>query len=324
MRSLQQPRPEEPSTGPDVQRPWTSRSLGSAFQHQIFYTLIRIFGRQGAYFVLYFVVAWYVLLRPSVRKRCGFYLKRRFPSRNGFQRLWDAYRLSLELGKVLVDRAVFGILGPEKLRCSLTGQETLRALLAEGHGLILVTAHAGSWQLSMASLVNLRAPVSLLIHREPGDVDRHFFEHGEQQLPYRIIDPIGYLGGMLEMLQVLKTGEVLCIMGDRVMGGEGSALAVDFLGGPIRIPFSPYKLASATGAPIAVIFPHKSGPDSYALQVARIIRVPENLGRLAAGYQPYADEYAACLEEFVTEYPYQFFNYFDMWTPPPPRPDPGK
>lgn len=324
MGSMKRTLPERAGDGPDGQRPWTSRSLGSEFQHQIFYTLIRVFGRRGAYLVLYFVVAWYVLLRPSVRKRSSFYLNRRFPGRKVFQRLWDAYCLSLELGKVLVDRAVFGILGPEKLQCSLSGQETLRAILAEGRGLILVTAHAGSWQLSMASLVHLQVPVTLLIHREPGDVDRHFFEHGEQQLPYRIIDPIGYLGGTLEMLQVLKAGEVLCIMGDRVMGGEGSTLAVDFLGGAIRVPFSPYKLASATGAPIAVIFPHKSGPDSYAVQVARIIRVPENLGRSAKGYQSYADEFASSMDAFVAEYPYQFFNYFDMWTPPPPRTDPAE
>lgn len=304
-----------------AQRPWTSRSIGSAFQHQIFYALIRAVGRKGAYFALYFTVAWYVIFRPSVRKRSNFYLHRRFPTRNAFQRLKDAYCLSLELGKVLVDRAVFGILGPDKLRCSLSGQGQLRSILAEGRGLILVTAHAGSWQLSMASLVNLRAPVSMLIHREPGDVDRHFFEHGEQELPYRIIDPIGYLGGTLEMMQVLKAGEVLCIMGDRVMGGEASALTVDFLGGPIRIPFSPYKLASATGAPIAVIFPHKSGPDSYALRVAGIIHVPEHLGRQADAYVPYAKEYIRALEEFVAEHPYQFFNYFDMWTQPPSRPD---
>lgn len=313
--------PAKPRAGQDVQRPWTSRSLGSAFQHQIFYALIRVFGRRGAYFVLFFVVGWYVIFRPSVRRRSSFYLNRRFPGQNPLRRLWNAYCLSLELGKVLVDRAVYGILGPEKLRCSLSGRDQLLSILAEGRGLILVTAHAGSWQLSMASLVNLQAPVTLLIHREPGDVDRHFFEHRDQELPYRIIDPIGYLGGTLEMLQVLKSGEVLCIMGDRVMGGEGSALSVDFLGGPIRVPFSPYKLASATGAPIAVIFPHKSGPDSYALQVARIIRVPENLGRASGAYTSYANEFAQSLEAFVAEYPYQFFNYFDMWTQPPPRPD---
>jgi predicted LPLAT superfamily acyltransferase len=126
------------------------------------------------------------------------------------------------------------------------------------------------------------------------------------------------------MLQVLKKGEVLCIMGDRVMGGPGSSVLVDFLGSPVSFPFSPYKLASATAAPIAVIFPHKSGHDSYVLHVARVIRVPGHLGRSPAAYRPYALEYARALEGFVQDHPFQFFNFFDMWTAlPPSSPEPN-
>ena len=294
-------------------RPWTARSLGSAFQHRIFYCLIQVGGRRAAYLLLQLVVAWYVLFSATVRQRSSFYLARRFPGRTGWQRLCDCYQLCLGLGTVLVDRAVLGILGPAQLSCSLAGRDTLTALLAEGHGLILVTAHVGSWQLGMASLTKLETPVALLIHREPGDVDRHFFEHGQQEAPWRIIDPTGFLGGTLEMLQVLKDKETLCIMGDRVMGGKGSQVAVHFLGGEIAVPFSPYKLASATAAPIAVVFPYKTDHDSYALQVARIIRVPENLGRAASAYQPYAEEYAQTLTDFVQEHPFQFFNFFDLW-----------
>ncbi|MCE1229358.1 MAG: lysophospholipid acyltransferase family protein [Firmicutes bacterium] len=294
-------------------RTWTSRSLGSEFQHRIFYALISVAGRRGAYFALYFVVAWYVLLRPSVREKASFYLQRRFPSHRGWRRLWDTYCMSLELGKVLVDRAVLGILGPEKIHSVLTSEAQLRALLAEGKGLVLVMAHAGSWQLSMANLANLRASVSLLIHREPGDVDRHFFEHGRQTFAFRIIDPTGYMGGMLEMYQVLKAGEVLCIMGDRVMGGPGSHVGVNFLGGEIRVPISPYKLASSSGAPIAVIFPHKTGPDRFQVKLATVIRVPEHLGRRVEAFRPFAQAFSHALEEFVAEHPYQFFNFFDMW-----------
>ena len=284
--------------------------------------MIRLGGRQWAYFILVFVVAWYVLFRPSVRKRCNFYLARRFPGANAFRMLLNSYRLSLALGKVLVDRAVLGILGPHMLNCDLSGREVLQALVAEGKGLILVTAHVGCWQLGMASLDMLHVPINLLLHREEGDVDRHFFEHGDQAPPYRIIDPNGYLGGTLEMLQVLNNHEVLCIMGDRVLGGKGSTVAVDFLGGAVHVPFSPYKLASATGAPIAVLFPHRSGQDSYVLMVGRIIRVPENLGRGSSAYRPYAEHYIQALEKFVRDHPFQFFNFFDMWTTPHTEPDP--
>lgn len=294
-------------------RQWSSRSIGSNWQHYIFYTLIRLGGKQLAYALLLVVVLYYVLFRPEVRNRSGHYLKRRFPGHTPLFRLWDSYLLSLGIGRILVDRAVLGILGAGRLDISLKGKAALAELLAEGRGLIMVTAHVGCWQLAMSSLSALDTQVNLLIHREEGDLDRHFFEHGGDKPPYRIIDPAGYLGGTLEMLQVLKNGELLCIMGDRSMGGEGGIVSVDFLGSPVKLPFSPYKLASATGAPVAVVFPYKNESGGYALQVAKIIRVPENLGRAADAYLPYAREFVAALELFVAENPYQFFNFYDMW-----------
>ncbi len=293
---------------------WSSRSIGSNWQHNVFYTLIRCGGKQMAYTLLLFVVLYYTLFRPSVRKRSSHYLKRRFPGRNPLFMLWDSFLLNLGIGRTLVDRAILGILGPDSLKLSLEGKSELTELLNEGRGLVMVTAHVGCWQLAMSSLSALDTQVNLLVHRDEGDLDRHFFEHGGNKPPYRIVDPAGYLGGTLEMLQVLKNGEILCIMGDRNMGGDSGTVSVDFLGGPVKVPFSPYKLASATGAPVAVIFPFRDKSGGYALHVAKIIRVPENLGRSAHAYIPFAREFIGALEQFVSENPYQFFNFYDMWT----------
>jgi lauroyl/myristoyl acyltransferase len=228
--------------------------------------------------------------------------------------LWDSYLLSLGIGRTLVDRAILGILGPGSLKLSLEGKSELADLLNEGRGLVMVTAHVGCWQLAMSSLSALDTQVNLLVHRDEGDLDRHFFEHSGDKPPYRIVDPAGYLGGTLEMLQVLKNGEIICIMGDRNMGSDSGTVSVDFLGGPVTLPFSPYKLASATGAPVAVIFPFRDKSGDYALHVAKIIRVPENLGRSAHAYIRFAREFIVVLEQFVSENPYQFFNFYDMWT----------
>ena len=291
-------------------RAWSSRSFGSRFQHWIFYAVIGRFGRGAAQALLRLVVLWYVGFRPSVRGRTGPYLRRRFPGRGAFGRLRDSYRLSLAFGKVLVDRAALGILGPGPGPAP-EDRVRLQALLAEGRGLILVTAHVGAWQGAMANLAGLEVPVSLLIHRDGGDVDKQFFEHRPGAPPFTLLDPGGYLGSTLEMLQVLNQGGVLCIMGDR---GQGAGtVPVDFLGAPVPLPFSPYKLASATGAPIAVIFPLDC-QGRTPLQLARVIRVPGHLGRSAAAYRPYAQQFCQALEAFVEEHPYQFFNFYDMWT----------
>jgi predicted LPLAT superfamily acyltransferase len=148
-------------------------------------------------------------------------------------------------------------------------------------------------------------------------VEKYFFEHREGGPPFRVLDPAGPLGSMIGMVQALDQGGVLGIMGDRVMSEPG-ALAVTFLGGGIQVPFSPYRLAAATGAPIAVLLAHDAGGAVPVLELARVIRVPDGLGRRPEAYLPYAQEFAQVLEAYVAEHPYQFFNFYDLWAAPAP------
>lgn len=294
-------------------RQWTSRSVGSKVQHNIFYAIIRFGGHRAAYALLNCVALYYTLFRPAIRKKADPYLTRRFKTQNPFRKLFNAYRIYVGLGKALIDRAALGIKGPEHMRIECPDRDVLKDLIGEGRGLVLLTAHVGCWQAAMSALDSLNTPVSLLLHREEGDVDLHYFEHNGGRAPFSIIDPEGYLGGVLEMMGALKRGEVLSIMGDRVFGDTRGTLPADLLGSPVRVPLSPFKLGSATGAPIAVLFSHKSGPDSYELTVEDVMRVPREAGRPEEMFRPYAARFARCLESYVERHPYQFFNFFDMW-----------
>ncbi len=296
-------------------RRWTSRSVGAPWQHRFFYLLIRLGGRRAAYLFLYFVAAYYVLFRPDQRRKCDFYLRRRFPGTGPWGQLVHAWRMILALGRVLIDRAVVGILGPGAADPALEGKQELLDLVAGGQGVILMGAHVGCWQTAMAALRLLDVPVSLLMQHEEGDVDRHFFEHSGGPFPFRIIDPRGYLGGTLEMLAVLKQGEILAVMGDRVQGSEHNTLTVRFLGATVRFPLAAYRLAAATGAPIGVLLSAKTGFETYRIRLAGVIRVAPGCGRRGQDFAPYAQRYACILEEYVRAYPYQFFNFFDLWEP---------
>jgi predicted LPLAT superfamily acyltransferase len=292
---------------------WTSRSIGSNFQHNIFYFLIRYGGRGASYALLNCVAVYYTLFRPAIRKKAGYYLARRFKTRNPLTRLLHCYRIYVDLGKVLIDRATIGIKGVGSIDIVSRNLDKLLVLIREGHGLILLTAHVGCWQIAMAQLRSLNTPVSLLLHREEGDVDLHYFEHNGVSVPFRIIDPLGYMGGVLEMMDVLRKGEVVSIMGDRVFGSDKNTVSVNFLGGKVRFPFSAFKLASATGAPIAVHLSYKSGPTSYEFMLDRVIRVPAGLGKKEEALRPYVAQFAEALESYTQRYPYQFFNFFNMW-----------
>lgn len=297
-----------------------TESFGSRVQYGLFHLLIRMRADRLVSALLRVVVFWYVLFRPSARRRSEPYLLHRFQGIRGFPKLWATYRMDLGFGQSLIDRATVRIVGPQGIDIEFPQQGLIRELLAEKKGLIFLTAHVGGWQASMGALSFCNVPVNLLIRRDEGDVDSSFFEyHGTKEAPFRIIDPTEEMGGMLTIMEVLRRGELVSMMGDRVFGSLKNTVRVPFLGGFIRVPISAYKIASVTGSPIATCFSYESDPGRYAMIVDGITRVPSGMGRKAEEFVEYAAEFAKGLERFVAAYPYQFYNFYDMWEADQPQ-----
>jgi len=294
---------------------WTSKSIGSKFGHNFFYFIVKIGGRRLAYFFLYFIVSYYSFFFLSIRKKTDPYLLKRFPDSGIIKRMCQRYLLLLNLGKALIDRAILGISGSQSIRLSFTDPNDVTKIKSLDSGFILLMSHTGCWQVAMSALSEVNKPVNLLMLRNEQDIDKHYFEHGNSKNIFKIINPEQFLGGTIEMINVLKNDEILCIMGDRVFGNNELSVETDFLDKEAKFPFSAQKIASIAQKPIVVLFSHKSGPDSYELDITDVINVPAKLGKKKENYKPYVQQFVTSLESFVREYPYQFFNFYDMWEP---------
>ena len=120
---------------------------------------------------------------------------------------------------------------------------------------------------------------------------------------------------MVEAAAALRRGEVVCLMGDRLHGARqsGQSVAVAFMGGSIRIPASAYALASITGAELLMLFTVREKGVTKVFMAERLL-VPAGLPRRDVSvFQPYAQQFAAAMETVVERYPYQFFNFYDIW-----------
>jgi predicted LPLAT superfamily acyltransferase len=298
----------------NVSKDWDSRSVGKPWQHEFFYFVIRFGGRRVAYLFMYFVVLWYVLFYPPLHKKCRPYLDRRFPDRKArLARLLDEYRWIISLGRSLIDRAAFGILGVDRIELEVLGGTKLKELQNEKNGLLILGAHTGCWQIAFSELQLLEGPVYLVMHRNQYDVDKHYFEHNKKKPPFEIIDPAGYLGGTLKIAAVLQEGRTVGLMGDRIFGNDSNTVTVDFLGDPIRIPIAPYRLAAMRGTPIAVVFSYRADHSRYITEIPGVIRVPAIIDRHSQTYLPYAQEFIGYLTQYVQEHPFDFFNFYPMW-----------
>jgi predicted LPLAT superfamily acyltransferase len=296
----------QPSSAPRVQ--WAEPDVGPSWRFRFFGWLLRWGGLTRAYHISYFATLWYVLFYPSIRARCRFYLDRRFPERRGpLRRFLDSYRLVRTFGKTLVDMAAIGVTGNDALSALSPDRERLGGLATGNKGFIMLHAHVGCWQVGMSTTGNFAKPVWIVMIPEPRTLA--MFESGNAD----VIDPRTGLDAVMRMTEALLRGEIVAMMGDRTFGDDRNRVDAHFLGGTIKLPITPYRLASASGMPVVVMLTPKVAERAYEMRVARVIDVPPGLGRVPEHYAPYAEQFADCLERFVAEYPWQFFNFFDLW-----------
>ena len=152
--------------------------------------------------------------------RCSPYLEHRFPDAGLCKKAYYRYCWVLSFAKTLIDRAVYGILGPDQFKFTTSNYDILNDLIDQGNGLVIVTAHTGNWQVAFSALKFLKAKVYLLIHHDHHDRDKHYFEHSQNKPPFEIIDPAGFLGGTVQMTAALQDGNAVGLMADRVFGND--------------------------------------------------------------------------------------------------------
>lgn len=289
----------------------TGRSLGSKLKHRFMYALIFVGGRRLAYAFLYIVVFFYSI-SPAVSKKSRAYVTRRFRPHSKWEFFKHTYLLNLNFGCTLIDRAALGILGKITVNSTEEERTLCRTLCGQGKGLILLTAHCGAWHAAVNLIDFIPVKINVLYYRNPQDNDKTVAEHSGKDARFSFINPAGPLGGIMDMMAALQRGEAVCAMADRVFGDPKNTVEADFLGGKIRVPYSFYRLAAATGAPAAAIFFPRLGAGRFETWTASHFSVPD-LGPAKEAYAPFAQQFVDALEEFCIKYPYQFFNYFDLW-----------
>jgi predicted LPLAT superfamily acyltransferase len=114
------------------------------------------------------------------------------------------------------------------------------------------------------------------------------------------------------ILAALRRGEIVALLGDRSFGGadvEGI-----FLGGKVRLPVGPYRLAAASESPLFHVFVLREKLGRY-----RFIAFPpefvsrEDLRSNPEVVRTQVKRYTERLEAVLRQYPFQWANFFPYW-----------
>jgi phosphatidylinositol dimannoside acyltransferase len=141
-----------------------------------------------------------------------------------------------------------------------TGQEHLRAGLANGRGVVMALPHSGNWDTAGVWLTQNYGRFTTVAERLKPESLYHRFLDYRESLGFEVIPLSGGEQPPFPLLsERLKDNKVVCLMAERDLSRHG--VQVDFFGEPTRMPAGSAKLAITTGAALLPVHSWYNGDD---------------------------------------------------------------
>ncbi|MEH6755427.1 MAG: hypothetical protein V7788_14835 [Alphaproteobacteria bacterium] len=249
--------------------------------------------------------------RPSTHAS-GLYLERVFQRPAGLR---ERHKHAHCFAHVFLDRVKLLTSGVDTFQIEANGQQLIEDQHKTGRGGVLLGAHFGSFEALRSfdnTLPGLR--VRYLMFPEHAPASTALLNELNADTASQIISLSDGPQAMLEVHEALDKGEFVAFLGDRQPGTTTRSQPVSFLGAPINLPTSPYIAAIAAQVPLFLCIAPRLGKNYYGIEFSELYDgapVPrtERSERIAKLAQIYADH----LEYLCRRYPYNWFNFFDIW-----------
>ena len=140
-----------------------------------------------------------------------------------------------------------------QMRFDFEGAPEVERAIGEERGLILLSAHAGSWQMGGHLLATPGRTVNLVVLEREEQRIRQMYDEALREKKFHILTATDDPLRSIAIVAALRRGEIVALHGDRTFGST-AAVRIPFLGLPASFPVGPYLLAAATGAPVVHAF----------------------------------------------------------------------
>lgn len=226
----------------------------------------------------------------------------------------ERYRLARttfrHLGQHLVDFSHLSQLTPCTFAamCHVEGLEHVEALLQRRMGLLILSAHFGSWELAPAIALCLTTPLHVIVRPLDNPALQRLAEVYRQRCGYRAIPR---RAALTECLKVLRRGEIVAVLMDQ-SGLRRESVQVEFFGTKAYTPIGPAVLALRTGCPVVSAFLLRVGQGRHRLVFSQEIPV-HRTGNVQQDIIENTRAFTHLIESYVRRYPEHWFWLHRRW-----------
>jgi predicted LPLAT superfamily acyltransferase len=284
-----------------------------------FITALRLLGLRLTYALLVPPAIYFSFVSPDVPATMDFH-RRVFGPQTWWKRRWLVFKHFLSFGRALIDRTAILSGDRRHFSFSFDGEHHLRDAVAEGRGVLLLTAHVGNWEAAGALLSRLEVPINVTgFDNESAEVRSLLNQASKAK--FRLLPLTGSPTDVIPLVAALRRGEVVAMLGDRAYGSPSAD--VPFLGGTAAFPTGAYVMAAIAGAPLVHVFSlgEPRGHYHFFAFPPQRPKMPPHHQR-DAYLRDCAARFSGDLETVLKRDPLQWYNFFPFWRQPAAAPPP--
>lgn len=186
---------------------------------------------------------------------------------------------------------------------------------SRGGGVVIATAHMGSFEAAASVLVAMEKKVHVVYARDPSRSMERMRSRLRNELgviEHAVDDGIGTWRALQE---ALENDEAVALPADRVQPGQ-VGFDCELLGHRTRLPAGPFKLAMTAGSPLVPAFCWRNESGKYQITVDPPIEFDQGYSRNLGeheGVRRFVDSF----ESILRLHPTQWLMVFDAWPDPP-------
>jgi KDO2-lipid IV(A) lauroyltransferase len=184
-------------------------------------------------------------------------------------------------------------------------------LLAEGHGIIVVTGHCGNWEMGSFLMRRTTAAQLTIIAMAEASPDVNRIRNSiRERLGAETLEVRQSLDTALQIRRRLAQNQMVAVLMDRHLGRD--RVAVRLLGRHAWFLRTPAMMSYLTGAPLLPCFINRVAPGRFSVHLGDPIRVARDRPRDTA-IQEAAQQFADQLGTRLRRHPHHWYHFYRYW-----------